>query len=370
MPLCSNSKNCNHDRQSRTQLHAGVPLPAPVPALGKRSSRCITVGLVNNMPDTALEATERQFRSLLASASDGMTVRLSLFALPDVPRADAGKRHIANSYASIEDLLDSRLDGLIITGAEPRTASLTDEPYWDSFTRVLAWASENTHSTVFSCLAAHAAILQMDGIGRRRSDDKHFGVFDCARLSDHRILAGTPSRFKLPHSRWNGISEHELTASGYSVLASSDDVGVDIFVKRCKALFVFFQSHPEYDSDSLLREYRRDVGRYLRAESSTYPSLPKSYFDNGTEDELEALREQALSSRAETLQANVSDVLEKLTIDNSWNSTAVSIYRNWLQYIQEQKTETQSSELTIIASPHEAAAIAASREFAPASGLV
>jgi homoserine O-succinyltransferase len=321
------------------------------------------------MPDTALEATERQFRSLLASASDGMTVRLSLFALPDVPRTETGKRHIANYYSSIEDLWESRLDGLIITGAEPRTASLTDEPYWDSFTRVLAWAGENTHSTVFSCLAAHAAILQMDGIRRRRNEDKQFGIFDCARLSDHRILAGAPSRFKLPHSRWNGISEHELTTSGYSVLSSSEEVGVDIFVKRHNALFVFFQSHPEYESDTLLREYRRDVGRYLRRESNTYPSLPRSYFDNDTQNALESLREQALSGQAQTLQANLSDILEKLTIDNSWNSTATCIYRNWLQYIQEQKSETQSSELTIIANAHEAAAMASSREFASANGI-
>jgi homoserine O-succinyltransferase len=328
------------------------------------------IGLVNNMPDTALEATERQFRSLLASASDDMTVRLTLFALPDVPRSEAGKRHIANSYSSIDELLDSRLDGLIITGAEPKAASLTDEPYWESFTRVLAWAGENTHSTIFSCLAAHAAILQMDGISRRRSEDKHFGIFDCERLSDHRIMAGAPSRFKLPHSRWNGIAERDLTASGYSVLARSKDVGVDIFVKRCKALFVFFQSHPEYESDSLLREYRRDIGRYLRGESGAYPSVPQSYFDNESLTELEALRQQAVSDKTETLQAKVSDVLEKLTIDNCWNSTATCIYRNWLQYIQERKSEKQIGDLAILANAREAAVATTSKELVAAHSAV
>ena len=35
----------------------------------------VTIGLVNNMPDEAVEATERQFVSLLDSASQGVQVR-------------------------------------------------------------------------------------------------------------------------------------------------------------------------------------------------------------------------------------------------------------------------------------------------------
>jgi hypothetical protein len=38
------------------------------------------------MPDAALESTERQFRSLLDAAADGIAVRRSLYALPDIPR--------------------------------------------------------------------------------------------------------------------------------------------------------------------------------------------------------------------------------------------------------------------------------------------
>jgi hypothetical protein len=41
------------------------------------SSSCITIGLINNMPDEALKATERQFISLLESASDNMPIHLS-----------------------------------------------------------------------------------------------------------------------------------------------------------------------------------------------------------------------------------------------------------------------------------------------------
>ncbi len=340
MPLCSNSKNCTHSRQQATQTLGGTAAGA----------RCIRVGLINNMPDAALEATERQFRALLASASDGITVRLSLYALPDVPRTEAGKRHIADSYSNVEDLWDSHLDGLIVTGAEPRTVNLTDEPYWEGLSRVLDWARDHTRSTVFSCLAAHAAVLQMDGISRSKGDDKHFGIFESGRVSDHRLMAGTPSRFTFPHSRWNSISEAELAANGYSILTRSPVAGVDIFIKQLKSLFVFFQGHPEYEADTLLREYRRDVGRYFRGETDTYPSLPRSYFDEDTTRALSALRGQAISDRGEDLLTYVSTTLEHGAIYNTWHSTAACIYRNWLQYIRDEKeAEIHRNRIDIIA---------------------
>ena len=110
-------------------------------------------------------------------------------------------------YANIEDLWEGHLDGLIVTGREPLAANLADEPYWESFTRTLAWAQENAYSTIWSCLAAHAAILHLDGVGRIKSEEKVFGIFECARGIDHPFTARTPLRFRLPHSRWNGVTE-------------------------------------------------------------------------------------------------------------------------------------------------------------------
>jgi homoserine O-succinyltransferase len=49
---------------------------------------CIKVGLINNMSDEALKATERQFTSVLASASDNMPIHLSFYTLPGVPRSN------------------------------------------------------------------------------------------------------------------------------------------------------------------------------------------------------------------------------------------------------------------------------------------
>jgi homoserine O-succinyltransferase len=298
---------------------------------------CLEIGLVNNMPDAALEATERQFLTLLEAAADGMVVRLTLYALPDVPRAAWGRHRVDSLYSGIDALWDSQLDGLIVTGTEPRAPNLMDEPYWGSLTRVLGWAEHHTHSTVWSCLAAHAALLHLDGIGRRALSDKRFGVFECARVSDHPLTAGVPPRLRMPHSRWNDIPEDALASCGYRVLTRSEDAGVDAFVRQRNSLFVFFQGHPEYEAPTLLLEYRRDIKRFLRRERETYPPMPRGYFDDGTVAALSAIRERALSDRREELLAEFPTDLAAGRVTNTWGPAAARVYRNWLLYMCAQK---------------------------------
>jgi homoserine O-succinyltransferase len=300
-------------------------------------ANCLDIGLVNNMPDAALEATERQFRALLYAAADGMVVRLTLYALPDVPRTDLGRQLVRSSYCDIDMLWDSHLDGLIVTGTEPRSPNLMDEPYWGSLTTVVDWAEHHTHSTVWSCLAAHAAVLHLDGIGRRPLTDKRVGVFEFERVAQHALTAGAPSRVRIPHSRWNEVPEEALIACGYRVLTRSDDAGVDAFVKQNKSLFVFFQGHPEYQEDTLLREYRRDVRRFLSRERETYPAMPSGYFDGEAVERLIALQERARSERREELLADFPAALGTGKLTNTWRPAAASIYRNWLLYMCAQK---------------------------------
>src|SRR3972149_4428670 len=94
---------------------------APVD-LGGADANCVDIGLINNMPDSALEATERQFLALLDAAAEGIVVRLSLYALPDVPRTDSGRRYLSRCHAGLDELWDRQLDGLIVTGTEPTRA--------------------------------------------------------------------------------------------------------------------------------------------------------------------------------------------------------------------------------------------------------
>ncbi len=305
----------------------------------KQATECITIGLLNNMPDAAFAATERQFISVLDAASKGFNVRLNLYSLVHSP---AG-----SGYSSLDDIWEANLDGLIVTGKEPITANLSEEPCWKSLTQVVEWARENTFSAVWSCLAAHAAVLFLDGISRHKSEKKHFGVFECASVSGHSLMAGAPSNFRVPHSRWNSLSEEELESHGYSVLTRIQSLGVDTFIKEENSLFVFFQGHLEYDSDTLLREYRRDVGRYLNHEASTYPSIPVDYFNWSTESALTALREKAMSCRSKELFAGVSTTLETTKVKNRWRSTAADIYGNWLRYISARKSGIQLDDTNV-----------------------
>jgi homoserine O-succinyltransferase len=334
MPITLASKDIGNQQSCTTS-----PCKNPSAECIERSSKILTIGLINNMPDSALEATERQFTSLLDSACGSMSISLRLYALPGVPRGELGAARIAKSYADVEEMWDAQLDGLIVTGREPLTPNLADEPYWESFTKVLEWARDHTASTIWSCLAAHAAVLHMDGIGRIRSNHKRCGVYDCARVMDHPLTTGAPSRFKLPHSRWNGIAEQELKDCGYRILTQSAEAGVDSFVKEDKSMFVFFQGHPEYEVNTLLLEYRRDIGRYFRGEAAVYPIIPHGYFDAGTELALAELGREARLFPREELMREVSTALENACIDNSWHTTAACIYKNWLNYLSEQKKQ-------------------------------
>src|ERR1700723_2916113 len=144
-----------------------------------RGENCLTIGLVNNMPDAALDATERQFIALVRAASPDVIVRFKLFSVPEVPRSAQARAALVGRYRDISELWDTHLDGLIVTGNEPRAAPLRDEPYWLSLTKLMAWAEQNTDSTIWSCLAAHAAVLHADGIEREPRKEKLFGVFPC-----------------------------------------------------------------------------------------------------------------------------------------------------------------------------------------------
>jgi homoserine O-succinyltransferase/O-acetyltransferase len=300
-------------------------------------ANCIDIGLVNNMPSAALEATERQFCARLATAAGGITVRLTLFALPGVPRTRAGRQRVRDFYSSLSELWDRRLDGLIVTGTEPRTPDLKEEPYWEDLTRLMDWAGRYTSSTVWSCLAAHAALLHIDGIARRPLSRKRFGVFECARVSEHPLMALAPSRWRMPHSRWNDVPADTLGACGYQVLTRSQDAGADAFVKPGRSLFVFFQGHPEYDADTLLREYRRDIRRFLKGERPAYPSMPRGYFDRETAKIWTAIRDRSLQDRREDLLSRLPAALAASRVENTWHSAADCLYLNWLQYLRAQK---------------------------------
>jgi homoserine O-succinyltransferase len=295
----------------------------------------IRIGLVNNMPDAALLPTERQFLRLLEPATAAFDVQIRLFCLPEIARGAAAEAQLRARYVPIDHLPDSEIDALIVTGCEPVRADLRDEPYWGSLVRLVDWAKDNTVSTMWSCLAAHAAVLHLDGIERQRLPAKLAGLYEFERVSDHVLLRGIDKRVHTPHSRLNGLSARELVQSGYELLTHSEAAGVDAFVKSGRSLFVFLQGHPEYEPDSLYREYRRDMTRFLAGQQETCPSLPQNYFGPKTAREFMDFAETARKERTpgliESFPACVSPDGERS------HASALRLFANWLAYVADVK---------------------------------
>ncbi|MBR0784892.1 homoserine O-succinyltransferase MetA [Bradyrhizobium iriomotense] len=299
---------------------------------------CLDIGLINNMSDAALMSTERQLFDLLDAAAGRLCVRLHFYTMEATPRSEWGRDYVRRYYRGIGDLLSRSLDGVIVTGAEPRAPSLTEEPYWTTFTEIADWATENTVSSVYSCLAVHGAVLHLDGVARHKLPAKCFGVFAQTKTRHHPLMQDVPRTFRIPHARWNEVQEEDLSDCGYSVLTWSAEAGVDCFVKQQKkSLFVHFQGHPEYETQSLLGEYRRDMGRFLRGENEVCPTIPKGYLNEGAEKMLIAFRQKALSDRTPELFADFPADQLAMDLSNVWRLPAQRIYRNWLRYIVSQR---------------------------------
>jgi homoserine O-succinyltransferase len=306
--------------------------------------RPLTIGLINNMPDQAVKATERQFEALLSAAAGTVDVRLRLFALGRVARSEAALDYMRPKYEPARMLIAGGVDCLIVTGAQPSAAHVRNEPFWEELAEVIDWAKENTLSAIFSCLAAHAAVLHLDRIERRRLSGKLVGVFSFASQGGHPLVGARGTNRLVPHSRYNDLLAADLELAGYDVLSESPAYGVDAFTKSFVSQFLFLQGHPEYDADSLAREYRRDLRRFVLRESTDLPVRPRAYFPSAAESELRRM-EQHASLGADRLSLEAVDRVEVLAPKKrSWRSAAVDLYGNWIDAIATRARSRRNAE--------------------------
>jgi homoserine O-succinyltransferase len=163
------------------------------------------------------------------------------------------------------------------------------------------------------------------------------GVFDCETVAEHRLLRGADEPWRAPHSRCNGLREADLRARGYRIVTRAGEAGVDMFVKRRGSLFVFLQSHPEYDAGALYREYRRDVGRFLAGERRVYPEIPSPYLDAEATARLLAFRARVTASGHPNLMAEFPAIAPERHLLRPWRQSAVKLYANWLRYLDERR---------------------------------
>ncbi|MGH9363569.1 MAG: homoserine O-succinyltransferase MetA, partial [Thermoanaerobaculia bacterium] len=255
----------------------GVTVLPPKVAL-HQDIRELHIGLLNMMPDAALSATERQFLRLVGECNQIAQFYVHPFTIEELDRGPEALAHVRSYYRSLADLRAEGLDALIITGANVTQPDLAREPFWKPLIEVIDWAFDNVTSTLCSCLATHAVLQFRYGQKRRRLAEKRWGVYRHQVVDrSHPLVWDVNSRFDAPHSRYNDVSRERFRESGLHVLAGSEEAGVHLAVSEDGFRLVFFQGHPEYDTTSLLKEYRREVNRSLAGERRDYPPFPENY---------------------------------------------------------------------------------------------
>ena len=298
----------------------------------RQDIRELHVGLLNMMPDAALEATERQFMRLVGSCNRIAQIHVHPFAVDAEVRGLKARDYIRRYYESFDDVRRAGLDALVISGANPAQPDMEDEPFWDPLVEVMEWASEHVCSVVCSCLATHAYLKHFHGVARRRClPDKRWGVYRHRNVACHPLVANLNTRFDGPHSHVYEMTRADVEPVGVQVLSESEEAGFYLAVSADGFRFVFFQGHPEYDKVSLAKEFKREVTRFIAGERDAYPGYPEGYFAAAAREMLEHHRDAVMEAMAHgvTPPAFPDDALEP-RLDNTWTDTGKAMFNNWL----------------------------------------
>lgn len=263
--------------------------------------RPLEIAIVNLMP-TKIE-TETQLMRLLSNTP--LQVNVTLIKTASYKSQNTSNDHLEKFYKTFDGIKDKKLDGMIITGAPVETLEYGDVLYWEELKKIMDYADKNVTSTLFICWGAQAALYHYYGIGKKSLPKKLFGVYkNSATLSYEPLLKGLNDRFSIPHSRYTTVDEKAVRAcSKLKVIAEGSECGLSVVKSKDDKKFFFF-GHSEYDRETLLNEYLRDIGKGL----DTAP--PENYFIDG----------------------------DKERINFSWNSTGNLLFYNWLNHYVYQVT--------------------------------
>jgi homoserine O-succinyltransferase/O-acetyltransferase len=297
------------------------------------------VAFINNMPDGAFDATERQFLGLLEGASMGRTLEVRRYTMAGVPRGADAAHRIASEYLPLSDLYLDVPGLVIITGSNPIELNIEDEPYWGDLVTAITWARERVPTTLLSCLSAHAALHVFDGIERTRLPEKCTGVFTQHVTSTRALTEGLESEVLLPASRWNTVPSEAVRGAGYEIVIDADATGWTVATRdEDGRTLVLVQGHPEYDPSSLLREYRRDAGRYVRGERDETPCLPYHCVAPEDWERLERFHREVV------LDQRDPEVFETFPFEDLaarapwlWRSMATRFFTNWVSSVTQEE---------------------------------
>ena len=214
--------------------------------------------------------------------------------------------HLDSFYTTFDQIKDKKFDGLIITGAPVENLEFDQVDYWDELCQIMEWSKTHVHSTLHICWGAQAGLYYHYGIPKRTLPRKLFGVYE------HKVLKpsspwfrGFDDVFYAPNSRYTEVWESDIRqAPRLEMMASGDEAGV-FAVKSEDSRHFFVLGHPEYDPDTLAKEYFRDVEKGLNID------IPINYFPQDDPTKPPIVR---------------------------WRSAGQLLYTNWLNYYVYQTT--------------------------------
>ncbi len=264
--------------------------------------RPIEIAILNLMP--LKEDTEL---ALLRSLSNTpLQVNVTFLMTSSHESKNTSMSHLNKFYLQFADVRDQTFDGLIITGAPVEHMEYEDVDYWNELTQIFDWSKTHITSTLFLCWGAQAALYYFYGIEKHMLPEKMFGVF--AHKVSHRkipLVRGFDDIFYAPHSRNTDVDILKLKEQeDIIILAESEDAGVFLCMKEDGSQ-IFVMGHPEYDRNTLDKEYRRDKDKGIDI------AVPRNYYPDD--------------------DPNNKPLLQ-------WRGHANTLYTNWLDYYVYQNT--------------------------------
>ena len=294
--------------------------------------RELHIGFLNMMPDAAFRVTELQFLRLVGSSNQIAQFYIHPCTIPGVAHSPEIQQYIDRNYTSFDELKKEGLDALIITGANIINPSLEQEPFWETLLEITNWSKANVTSTLASCLSTHAIAKSLSRIKRKPLGQKRWGVYSHRiTQSEHPLLLDINTRFDVPHSRNNDVSRAQLEVAGYKTLVYSEAGGVHLAVSPDQFRLVFLQGHPEYDRISLLKEYKREINRFISGERENYPPHPENYFGKKAARIVDYYQELVYAALEQ--ENEIPPFPEKKIephLDNTWRDTGRAFFNNWL----------------------------------------
>ncbi|RVU84895.1 homoserine O-succinyltransferase [Leucothrix sargassi] len=294
--------------------------------------RALHVGLLNMMPDAALVSTERQFFRLIGASNPIAQFRVHPFALAEQTRGEAAQKHIDTYYETFDEIKAAGLDALIITGANVTHANLSEEAFWKPLIEISDWAYENVTSTLCSCLATHAVLEARHNLKRHNMGYKRWGVYPHKVVDKtHPLVSDINTRFDVPHSRYNSINRERFESANLKVLVEDEEGSVHLAVSQDGIRTVYFQGHPEYDTISLLKEYKREVMRFQSGARKDYPPFPDNYFNITSRAVFDEYQERLRQSMALNTQPPAfPENIVSPKVDNTWHDSGLAVIGNWM----------------------------------------